>query len=366
MNVVQEPTRRLDVTTFVARISEHLRDLSPDEQSELLDGLEADLTERLQELGESVPVDVALGSPGDYAAELRAAAGLSPRRRGRGSGASRSTGTATRWKVASERWASSGYGAAVWEFLVVLRPAWWVVRGWIAVQTVDLLVGSHSGLSWLPGVVSGDHWLWAVLLLLAVVGSVQLGRRRLWPQTVTMTWPRRLLTAANVFAVLMLVPVMSDLSNNVNAERFYNYGYVSRTPGRAGDAGLAETFSRGVHNVYAYDAQGEPLLGVQLFDQDGRPIELRRAHRDDRTWAVSYPWGWQAADDDGQANVFPQPVREQRFRQRKSDAFAEIDAPVIQTPPFVQAPPAPRLPAGSVESFQRLLASDDPTEPGGG
>ena len=29
-----------------------------------------------------------------------------------------------------------------------------------------------------------------------------------------------------------------------------------------------------VRNIYAYDAEGQPLQGVQLFDQQGRPVAV--------------------------------------------------------------------------------------------
>ena len=32
-----------------------------------------------------------------------------------------------------------------------------------------------------------------------------------------------------------------------------------------------------VENIYAYDAQGNPLVGVQLVDQDGRRLSVHEA-----------------------------------------------------------------------------------------
>ena len=48
---------------------EHLADLTEEERDELLDGLEADLSEQL-DAGDALP------EPASYAAELRAAAGI--------------------------------------------------------------------------------------------------------------------------------------------------------------------------------------------------------------------------------------------------------------------------------------------------
>ncbi len=42
-----------------------------------------------------------------------------------------------------------------------------------------------------------------------------------------------------------------------------------------------------VRNVYAYDAQGHPLTGIQLVDQDGRRLTVERDQYDDATGSSS-------------------------------------------------------------------------------
>ena len=51
MNAAHPMTRRLDVAEFVDQVKAHLADLSPEDREDLIDGLEADLTERLEESG---------------------------------------------------------------------------------------------------------------------------------------------------------------------------------------------------------------------------------------------------------------------------------------------------------------------------
>ena len=43
------------------------------------------------------------------------------------------------------------------------------------------------------------------------------------------------------------------------------------------DHQLAHPDGSAITNIYAYDAEGEPLAGVLLYDQHGRPIELGEA-----------------------------------------------------------------------------------------
>ena len=53
-----------------------------------------------------------------------------------------------------------------------------------------------------------------------------------------------------------------------------------------------------VSNIYPYDAQGRPLVGVQLFDQTGQPLAVKRRRSASTTrleqpvdkGRVYYPW----------------------------------------------------------------------------
>ena len=73
-----------DVQAYVRAVRAWLGDLPADEVEDLTAGMEADLAERAAESGG--PLGGLLGEPEAYAAELRSAAGLPPRRR-RGGGA---------------------------------------------------------------------------------------------------------------------------------------------------------------------------------------------------------------------------------------------------------------------------------------
>ena len=189
---------------------EHLADLSADERDELLDGLDADLSEQLSEGG-------ALPDPTAYAAELRAAAGLPAARPARLRGARRSLGIVaapddrrTRWLALTAR---NDVTRQAWSMLEAVRPAWWVLRAWVAVSLLDALAGPWENLTLLPTL--GAPVLGPVLLLAAIVLSVLVGQGRLWPGS----GPDRTRLARLVLAALNLVAILAPLTFRFPASR---------------------------------------------------------------------------------------------------------------------------------------------------
>ncbi len=240
---------RPEVTAFVAAVRRELDDLSVDEIDELTGGLEADLDDALADRPDpdGDPV-TAFGAPGDYAAELRAAAGLPPRAAspGRRRVGARLNAVRGRWQG---RLTSQPWWPAVRDFAVSLRPAWWVVRaGVLAV----LFTSSFGGLLLLGAVL--------------VVLSVQMGRRRVAKRG---RWSRLGVTAVNVVAALALLPTLEQ-ATTPNA----TYVGSSLPP----DDGLWLNGSE-VRNVLPYDSQGKPLRDVQLFDEDGRRLSVGASAR---------------------------------------------------------------------------------------
>src|SRR4051812_35407825 len=149
-----------EIRLFVRAVRERLADLTEEEREELTGGLEADLNDLVEERG----VD-ALPEPADYARELRAAAGFDPEMRSvrtrRGVGAALTAFL----DAAHARWDALvvGLPGDPWGLLVVLRPAWWILRAWVALQAVDLVWGNGSydlGLSPIPSL---QGWGWALL-----------------------------------------------------------------------------------------------------------------------------------------------------------------------------------------------------------
>ena len=192
------------VASYVELVRLYLGDLDDEVREELSGGLEADLLDLVADRGPG-----ALPDPEEYADELRLAAGLPPRAVPRsdppaGTGALGLVRSAaaqlrslldearTRWLA----WAGSGPREPAWSFVTALQPVWWVTRGWVAWMVLQDFRG--------PWVTYSTPQLAA--LALAVVGSVQLGRRRwrlgeLLDRRLT---ARLLLVALNVFAVTMV------------------------------------------------------------------------------------------------------------------------------------------------------------------
>ena len=122
------------VTRYASAVRAAFADLPGPERELLLEDLEDHLAEVAAEAGG--PLIDRLGWPEAYAAELRASAGLAAagpaRRRGVGPWLRETWGArqlGRLWRAASTHPA----GQAVLEFLPELRPAWWVLRGYLAV-----------------------------------------------------------------------------------------------------------------------------------------------------------------------------------------------------------------------------------------
>lgn len=328
MNTTELPVRP-DVTAFVARVRELLADLPEEDRLELTEGLEADLTDQVSERGGG-----ALGDPEAYARELRAAAGLDPAPRRRPQG-QRSTSLAEQLDAARDRWAtmvSRPTIATVWTVLVALRPAWWAVRAWAAAVLLALfLPGWYDyGFVWLPGV----HPVAGLLILLAcLAGSALVGLGKVWPGGRRGTPARMVLLVLNVAAVVAL-PVINGQLDQQSWSRF-SQGYNEAQAG-AGARGVMNG-GQEVCNIAAYDAAGQPLVGVQLFDQAGRQLDVRCYDQ----VALKVPW---MLGDVTRWNVYPlgerdRPARSERRRQDLTGAA--LPTPDRATTPAVTNPLVP-------------------------
>jgi hypothetical protein len=361
-----------DVAAFVAAVRARLADLTDEEREELLGGLEADLSERLAE-GEAD-----LGDPAAYAAELRAAAGLDVRTgrglRGRLAPVSRTplhlevVGLldAGRRRVDKEV-GSRPWATEAWRLVVAVRPAWWVLRAWLAVELLDRVVGPAEYLTVMPSL--GNQVVGGVLLLAAVVGSVLVGTGRLWPGSHEGTDPvRRLaLLLLNLVGVVVVLPVVLDgFPGAYDSHALANGEIYANASSGYGGSGL-RVDGHFVRNVFAYDAEGNPLPGVQLYDQKGRPLEVSQdpylgSYRSSGARVHTYPW---FNGDQKLFNVFPLPVREQRGDQPVRDAWVTTRPPALPRPPLAVVPPAvlPTPPAPEPQVTPSPSASVSPTGP---
>ena len=233
-----------DVRAYVAAVRAWLADLPADEVEELTAGMEADLAERAAESGG--PLGDLLGQPEAYAAELRSAAGLPPR-----------VDVAVPDAVHTEPWTDrlereAHELVARHPWLLELRPTWWLLRGAVAGWAVASVLGNGRVL--LLPLVGAALSMWLGLVLrrqapLGTKGSAALG-------------------AGNALAVVLLVPMLS----------FYTYSSSGYTDTAAFEApapapGLALN-GESITDVYAYDAAGQRVDDVRLFDQLGQPLQL--------------------------------------------------------------------------------------------
>lgn len=289
-----------DVPSYVAAVRARLDDLSPDEVEELTGGLEADLAEALAGFDET-PRE-RFGDPAAYADELRAAADLPPRREPQPT-----TTTDLRGQLVAtfddqvEALRRLPWFPPVRDFLVVLRPAWWVLRAWVAVAALRQMFLGGSG-------IVGDFGS-LVLLLLAIVASVEIGRRSPLPGHAASA----ALLLGNLLAVIALPFVVANASGPQTS--YVENQVVPPQQGLWMDG--AE-----VTNILPYDSQGRPLTGVQLYDDRGQPLLVT-------DW---YGWDGSGERPPGPANVFPRP--------QDPDATVQPDVPALQPTPAETATPS--------------------------
>lgn len=242
-----------EIASFAAAVRAALHDLPADERDELTDGLEADLAEAYAEdLARELP------DPSEYATELRDAAGL-PKVDDQRSGLISTLGVSVRRTKADLAGVvrRNPALAPVADFLVSIRPLWWVVRAWIAYWLIAAFIGFDAG--FLPG----DTVMWVVLLAFTVI-SVQWGRGR-W----VFRGVRPLIVVGNVIAAVLLVPVVA-MADDWTTQISYPY-YSDDGPVTGDSTGVYLDGSQ-VTNIFPYDSAGRLIKDVQLFDQDGRPL----------------------------------------------------------------------------------------------
>lgn len=252
-------TARLGVCSlpsFALAVREHLDDLPTDELDEIVGGLTADLAD--QAADNDGVLDV--GDPAAYAEELRTAAGLPPR-----TAARRRVPLGTRirgWRGrATQSIRRSPIGAWFLDLLLVLRPVWWVLRGYgiyvVALSVIITRVGNGGRL---------DHWMvpdspleWGAVAVLAVI-SVQWGRGQWLPKNAL----RHIRPVSSVVALISLVVALPA-------------AFTPRVEYVGDEYGLQSGLRLDgvqINNIFAFDAEGNPIDQVQLFTGKGTPIEL--------------------------------------------------------------------------------------------
>jgi hypothetical protein len=376
------------VHRYAAEVRAHLADLSPEQVDDLTDGLEADLAEALadmpgalrpREAGSEVPdggatsfLDVAarFGPAAAYAAELRSAAGLDPAAPGprprigvRGRllvlGGIFESGWKSLWAPVT----STPQWAAFREFAAVLLPVWWVLRAWVVVLVLHAWFGFSTGFGLVP-----REPFWRLLLLAAIVVSVQWGRGRWLRWRAVHTLRKVVNVVAVVVAVPLLLGAAFGASNGLTGwggyddggsyshghEIGYGAGYeaaqrdgMSQVSTGSGDGGVFVDGSQ-VSNLFVYDASGRALQDVQIFDDRGRPVRTITGEGTTQAWTLpDFEQGWYfqpsfSTDGRERWNVYPLrglPDDAVEWDGSERPVPLEGEQPRSMPSPFLQAQP---------------------------
>lgn len=363
------------VAEYAARVREHLAGMPAEQVDDLTDGLEADLADALADevapAGTRGDLIALFGPPADYARELRVAAGLpepeaAPARLGLRARLRGMRGDVRRTALR----ATAGIRRQPWwpgvrEFGVAVRPLWWVLRAWVVYQLLlQLAGGRYANGGGKGGWVPADFQTWLLLTGLVVV-SVQWGRGLWLPRS-----GRWLPTATGVLAVVLLVPAVIWAGNGaVRWQTQYDTAYVEQPYDGVPREDGVWVDGMQVSNLFVYDAEGNPLTDVQVYDDRGRPVHTTS----DGGWSsyslpgVDEQWNFVAArDEDGRVrwNVYPllgAPYEEFDW-EGFTGADSETPSDVLTTDPRV--PPRPFAKAPAV--VDRRAAEEPAAEPPAG
>lgn len=246
----------LQVAAYADAVRAALADLPAAEQAVLLEDLDDHLREVAAEADE--PLGDRLGSPAAYADELRAAYG---------SGETQRSGRLTRLlspvDTAVKGLTGSGWFRALRDFLPELRPGWWVLRAYLLVLGLAEIEAGGQSVGLLPNPTTKHGLVEAALAVIAIVISVRLGR--LGPR-IKGGW-RGLAIAANTLIALISLPIVAALSTP-------NYDQLGQGYSPPSSYELQVLAQGNVVNIYPFAADGTPLKGVLLYDQDGQPITV--------------------------------------------------------------------------------------------
>ena len=291
-----------EVDAYLARVGEALSDLPAAERDALLADVEASVFEAAQEGS----VAARLGPPDDFAAELRAAAGLQqlpplPPPRGLRGGV---TAALAHPRVVALRGT-----------LTPLAPIWWVARAYFVVAAVALWLNVPWSTIRFAVPLLGNGVGSVVAILVAAAASIWVGffvRRSTRPI-------RRLAVVANALIALAALPVIAHLLN----PQPFPVAAVEQAPVVAGLSydGVP------VDNIYPYTRAGRLLHDVLLYDGAGRPLDVRPGADDPDRRLL------EARDGTPIFNSFPVRYFEPgTTRVERPDAAPPIRIPEIETP----------------------------------
>lgn len=273
-----QPETTKAIQDFATKVRAALAGLSTDEIQELTDGLEADLAERAADQGTN------FGSAAAYAAELKAAAGLGSSAASEAmDSAGKAVADLVRNSLASRlETLGRNFGARVDElpalkalvdWLKPLTPVLWIARAYLVYfffaynGLVHEFVNNGGSGGYLP-----DGPITFALLVALTFLSVQLGHRK----------SKKLLTMLT--KLVMSIWALMIIPSFVTSFGWAYYTGSNQIDYRTPAEGLYSAGTE-VTNIFAYDAKGNPLKDVQLFDQNGKPLAVgNNLQNDNGVW----------------------------------------------------------------------------------
>jgi uncharacterized membrane protein len=255
-----------EVETYLAAVRATLSDLPAAERDDLLAEVESSLRETADDTGS---IGARLGSPDEFAAELRSAAGLHE---------SSTAAPQPTIKETFERLLADPRVVALRRLGAELAPVWWVARGYLIVAALAVVWGTSwsARYPFVPRFGSAELGTYPMfprfggaevglgLIVLAVAVSIRLGLK--WRNEGSSS--RRAVVALNVACVLLLLPVVAHLGTG--APGLTNVVVVQQP---LVPSGLSNNGSP-VLNIYPYSLDGKLLHDVLLYDSAGKPIDI--------------------------------------------------------------------------------------------
>jgi len=327
-----DPTLDTRIQAFAAAVRARLADLDPEDVDDLTGGLEADLQEEAADHDGALE----LGDPVRYADELRSSAGL-PERAVDATPVSPlhqlRDGVRARAGELHARIRANRELSAALDLLIAFRPVWWLLRAWAGYQLTLVVLAGFLGVYSRFLVLPYGSVRWLLLIAFLVV-SVQWGRGR-WAPTRPLRSLRTTVSVVTALALVVLIPVAIDRSGESTYVDYSSSSSSSSVPQELTLDG------KRISNVFAYDAEGNLLDRVQLFDQDGEPLSVvppALAEVDDTSGEPLEP-------STGAWNAFPLSLRDAGRMGHLS-----VEEMGSGRPPFAKALPLPATKGGSTTS----------------
>jgi hypothetical protein len=219
-------------------------------------------------------------------------------------------------------------------FLVAVAPLWWALRAWVLFAWLLICLHRFGNLPNFDRHFVPRNPVGLLVLMMFFICSVQVGRGR----GPSRTWLRRAVTAVNAVAIVLVLPMLASFDTGAQQEAL-------AVPPQNG------VFVDGqqVSNLFMYDAAGNPLTQVQVFDDRGRPV--RTIDDTGGQWlhlpGVAEWWTFlPAGDADGRDTWNVYPLAGLPATQVNNDGVTGLPRPIGDETPRI--PPRPFAKASSV------------------